>query len=127
MKKVFIVVMAASMMACTAQSDEPTDAVAKNVEIAEFNGLITKGNGLIMDVRTPEEYAEGAIEGAVNMNFYDADFGKQLEQLDRLQPVYVYCKAGGRSASAMEQMNEMGFAEVYNLVGGYDAWCEAQE
>ena len=79
----------------------------------------------MLDVRTPEEWAEGVIEDAIKMNFFDEDFNAQLTQLDKNKPVYVYCKSGGRSGKTATQMEAMGFTAVYNLVGGIGAWDAA--
>ncbi|PKP48523.1 MAG: rhodanese-like domain-containing protein [Bacteroidetes bacterium HGW-Bacteroidetes-12] len=94
------------------------------VDAQKFNELITQG-GTILDVRTPEEWAQGIIKGAVKMNFYDADFSKQIETLDKTQPIYVYCKAGGRSGKTAKQLEKLGFTKVYDLDGGIGAWDEA--
>ncbi len=79
----------------------------------------------LIDVRTPEEYNEGHIEGAVNIDFYGEDFLQQLEQkLDKEQPAMLYCRSGRRSAKAAEQMKGLGFKEVYDLKGGILDWKE---
>lgn len=84
-------------------------------------------NAILLDVRTPEEYSLGYIESAVNINWYDADFKEQVDEFDRSKTIYLYCKAGGRSAEAAEAMREMGFKNVVNLEGGYDSYMESQE
>jgi len=76
----------------------------------------------LIDVRTPQEFQSGHIATAKNINLYDADFKERLEKLDRDQPVYVYCKVGGRSAKAAETMHELGFTHIYDLEGGIMAW-----
>lgn len=101
---------------------KPLKQTAENVDVEKFEYMIGHGNGLLLDVRTPEEFEEGHIEGATLINFFDPDFADQIEKLDKTRAVYVYCKAGGRSARAMQMMNELGFLEVYNLSGGYGAW-----
>lgn len=111
------------LIAC-GQADQ-TGSTAKDVNVKEFAELI-QGDGIILDVRTPEEHAEGAIPGAVNLDFQGADFAQQLEGLDKAKPVYVYCAKGGRSSKAMAMMQEKGFSAVYNLDGGYTAWAESQ-
>lgn len=78
-------------------------------------------NAVLLDVRTPEEYDLGHIEGAENINWYDEDFKAKVSAIDRSKTVYVYCKAGGRSAKAAAAMRELGFEHVVNLEGGYDA------
>ena len=84
-------------------------------------------NAILLDVRTPEEYSFGHIESAVNVNWYDIDFKEKVSEFDRSKNIYLYCKAGGRSAKAAEVMKEMGFKNVVNLDGGYDAYLESKK
>lgn len=79
----------------------------------------------VIDVRTPEEFKTGYIEGAKNINFYDKDFAQQIAKLDKTKPVMVYCAKGGRSASAAEQFAKAGFPKVFDLDGGMTAWKAA--
>lgn len=79
----------------------------------------------LVDVRTPGEFAEGHIEGAVNYDFYAADFAQKIAKLDKNRPVMVYCAAGGRSASAANQFKKLGFAKTYDLRDGIVAWKKA--
>ena len=76
----------------------------------------------IVDVRTPQEYQSGYIADAKNINVYDADFKTQIAKLDKTKPVFVYCKAGGRSADAAKKFVELGFTQVYDLQGGMMGW-----
>ena len=73
----------------------------------------------LLDVRTPEEVAEDALEGAQNINFYDADFKDKLSKLDKNKPVFVYCRSGGRSGKCAQMCKEMGFKEIYDMKGGW--------
>jgi len=84
-------------------------------------------NAVLLDVRTPEEYGFGHLDGALNINWYDTDFKDSVSTLDHSKTVYVYCKAGGRSAKAAAAMREMGFKNVVNLLGGYDAFIADTE
>ena len=77
---------------------------------------------VILDVRTPGETAAGMIEGAVEIDFRGDNFKDQISALDKDKTYLVYCKSGGRSASACEIMQEMGFEKLYNLDGGYTRW-----
>jgi phage shock protein E len=101
--------------------------IAKDIDVATFASMIHDKQGQIVDVRTPEEWNDGMIQAAISINYYAPDFLQQLDELDRNQPVYVYCAAGGRSSKAMEDMHKMGFKEVYNLTGGMGAWKMAQQ
>lgn len=80
-------------------------------------------NAVVIDVRTLAEVAQGTIGDPVHMDIYKPQqFLDGLEKLDKSKNYYVYCKAGGRSGQACTIMNQMGFANAYNLVGGYDKW-----
>lgn len=93
---------------------------------AEFETLLAKDKSVqLVDVRTPEEYAAGHLEGAKLIDFYLPDFAAQIGKLDKNKPVAVYCAAGGRSGSAADQLTKMGFAKVYDLAGGIRAWKSA--
>ena len=81
----------------------------------------------ILDVRTPAEFNEGHLANAKNIDYYKDDFKQQVSKLDRNQPVFVYCKAGGRSGSATEVLTELGFNKIYDLQGGMTAWKKASK
>lgn len=98
---------------------------AELVPPAKFAQKMTAEKGQVIDVRTPKEYKAGHIKNAVNMHVYDKDFEQRLDKLDKNKPVYVYCKAGGRSAEAVEIMQKKGFKKITELDGGMDAWTEA--
>ncbi len=77
---------------------------------------------VIIDVRTPEEFADGYIENAINIDFRSETFRDKLNQLDKNETYLVYCRSGGRSANAVKIMVELNFREVYNMSGGIIAW-----
>ena len=77
---------------------------------------------ILIDVRTPQEFEQGHLENSVNINIADRSFKEEVGKLDRSEPVYVYCKVGGRSAKAASILREMGFEEVYDLEGGIRNW-----
>jgi rhodanese-related sulfurtransferase len=103
------------------QVEQPSQ-ISEDVDAAKFKTLVDGGAGLILDVRTPGEYAGGNIAGSVNMDFNSPEFEASLDTLDKTKPVYVYCQGGGRSGQTKTMMLEKGFTEVYNLVGGYGNW-----
>lgn len=76
----------------------------------------------IIDVRTPEEFQKGHVEGAMNLNIKGAEFDQQLGTLDKSKPVFVYCLSGVRSGAAVERMLAEGFREVYHMPGGIVEW-----
>lgn len=144
MSKILLVIASFALLACT--NDQSTQAppsdtnaqqeqevqvqkslVAKDLDPKAFaEGLKERaGQAVLLDVRTPEEVSQGVIPGARHIDIYDADFKERAKQLPKDQPVFVYCAAGGRSAQAMEFLNEQGYQEVYNLSGGMRAWLSA--
>ena len=80
-------------------------------------------NAVILDVRTAGEFNEGSIANAINIDInLGQDFVTEIESLDKTKNYYVYCRSGMRSAKACEIMNELGFENAYNLVGGILEW-----
>ena len=95
--------------------------VVETVEKGTFKVLMQNEYPLI-DVRTPQEYDEGHIEKASNIDFNAPDFNERISKLDKEQPFLIYCAAGGRSAKAAALMQSLGFKKVYELKGGYRNW-----
>ncbi len=80
---------------------------------------------VVLDVRTPEEYAAGRLADSVLIDFYDADFADQLAELDRDVPYLVYCRSGNRSGETLSVMQQLGFTSVTDVNGGILAWADA--
>ena len=80
---------------------------------------------VVLDIRTPEEFAAGHIAGAINIDYYAADFEERLGELDLQVPYVMYCNSGNRSGNTLPLMDSLGFAEVYELDGGIQAWLGA--
>ena len=99
----------------------------KSVSVAEFTEIIKDtANVQLLDVRTNEEYKEGHIAGAMQIDFYSALFmDLATMKLSKDKPVAIYCRSGRRSASAAEKLAKEGF-EVINLDGGILAWQTAK-
>ena len=76
---------------------------------------------IILDVRTPEEYAECHIKGA-KLEPSGPDFASALSKYDKDVTFLVYCHSGSRSAGAARQMENQGFGKVFSLAGGIAAW-----
>jgi L-ascorbate metabolism protein UlaG (beta-lactamase superfamily)/rhodanese-related sulfurtransferase len=97
-----------------------------NLTLDAFEAMLNDDKtAQLVDVRTPDEYAEGHLPGAVNIDWYADDFLEKAQSLLELShPVLVYCRSGKRSAEAASKLGKAGF-EVSNLQGGYLAWTEA--
>jgi len=94
-------------------------------EAAKSEAAAKKEPLTVLDVRTPEEYAKGHIDGATNIDFNDDSFKEALAKLDRSKPYLVHCAAGGRSAKTRELMKSLGFKNIFHLEGGLNAWQKA--
>jgi rhodanese-related sulfurtransferase len=77
---------------------------------------------IILDVRTPAEFAQGAIKGAINSDVNDLNFKDKISSFDKEKSYLIYCRSGMRSVKACNIMAENGFTKMYNLLGGYQAW-----
>ena len=96
-----------------------------DISIEEAMLLIeTRPNLVIVDVRTPEEYETGYIEGAVNL-CVTCDAQELLDNLNPDDEILLYCRTGIRSATAARILNENGYQKVYNMLGGITAWNNA--
>jgi thioredoxin 1 len=100
-------------------------AVVKNIRAEEFDKLRQQTNSVVLDVRTPKEFAAGHIAGATNIDWNAADFQTKVSGLDKGKTWLVHCAAGVRSAKAADKMTTLQFTNVYNLEGGLKAWEKA--
>ena len=107
------------LSACKAQAPSPAPGL---ISVTESRHLVKKGDLTIIDVRTPQEIAQGIIDGAVSINIHGDNFTQKIGELDTAGTYLIYCKKGSRSARALNMMNKMGFKKVYDLEGGYDNW-----
>ena len=111
-------------------SSTPTEAsirqaskpVVKNLNAQQFHDQMDSNPGIILDVRTPGETAQGSIEGASFININDRSFTRKISLMQKEQPIYVYCASGSRSRKAADILIKNGFNEVYNLSGGIRYW-----
>jgi rhodanese-related sulfurtransferase len=88
----------------------------------EAQELVAGGDVRVLDVRTPEEFAEGHVAGATLIDFYEPDFAERIAALDRDATYVVYCRSGNRSGQATALMAEQGFSAVHDVDGGVLAW-----
>lgn len=77
---------------------------------------------VVVDIRTPDEFAEGHIKGAININMNTKDFAKKLAKLDRNKTYLMHCRSGGRSAASIPVWNRLGFKNVLHLAAGTIGW-----
>jgi rhodanese-related sulfurtransferase len=116
MKNYFFVILSFCIWSCNAQTKD-------NLNADEFEKGIAKDSIQILDVRTVGEFNSGHIKNALWADWNnDSEFERRTSFIDKKKPVYVYCLAGGRSASAANMLRKKGFEKVYELAGGINAW-----
>ena len=122
MKNILSVVSVVLLFSCQGQNTD----IIRNVDAVRFNQLIYQKEGIIIDVRTPEEFQSGHLKDASNIDYYSDDFSKKINLVQRDVPIYLYCRSGGRSSSAAKKMLKLGFKEVYNLNDGISSWISEE-
>ena len=117
MKKILILVAAVFGIALLTACGSSSSSV-QTVDPAAFLTTASQTGTVVVDVRTPSEYAAGHIEGAVNIDVEAPTFDAEIAKLDKSATYAVYCHSGRRSGLATDAMGKAGFAHVYNLSGG---------
>ncbi len=103
----------------------PTDVVVKapatpeRVDATKFAAVVTTPNITVIDVRTPQGFAQGHIDGALNYNVESPDFANQIMGLDPTGVYAVYCQSGNRSQGAVSQMTSVGLNSIFELESGF--------
>lgn len=136
-KLALLIGIASTFTAC--QSEATTLSDSKNgssneshpatIEITAKKALtLLKENPeiIVIDVRTPKEYAEGHISKAQNIDFKSNRFRQELAKLDRNQTYLVHCKSGTRSGKSLPEWEKLGFTKIYHLNSGIDGWKKEQ-
>lgn len=93
-----------------------------SMDVSEFSKKIAESGVVVLDVRTLEEFSEGFIEGARNIDFYQEGFAHEVISLDKEFAYAVYCRSGIRSGKAIKIMQDAGFHNLFNLDGGVIEW-----
>jgi rhodanese-related sulfurtransferase len=127
-------VAGASLLLAACGGDDPASSPTSSA-VADVAGIATvsvenaaaiaaspPADLVVLDVRTPEEFAAGHLDGAVQVDFYDEDFTEQLAALDPDVPYLVYCQSGNRSGQTLGIMDELGFSSAVDVDGGIVAW-----
>jgi rhodanese-related sulfurtransferase len=118
--QVFFFIAILSSFAC---SNKQQANVIESVPVQKFEELtVSDANTIILDVRTPEEFADGHLKGAMLTDFQNQDFKNEIDKLDKSKTYLIYCKAGVRQEKAAEHMKSIGFENIYLLEGGFTAW-----
>lgn len=129
-----LAVLALTAVACGEESiDAPAAAEGPAVERGGVVDVTTAAAILadapddlvVLDVRTPEEFAEGHVADAILIDIYEPDFADRIAELDPDVPYVVICRSGNRSSQAVALMRDLGFGDVTDVDGGIVAWNAA--
>lgn len=121
MKKL-IAVLITSVFALTACG--ATGAIT-TMNVSDFAHKVSDKSVVLLDVRTPAEFASGHIAGATNIDFESGNFENDIASLDKSKSYAVYCRSGNRSGQATALMAKAGFKSIFNLDGGIINWQNA--
>lgn len=102
-----------------------SDSAAQKVSPKEFSEVIADPTIVILDVRTPQEFAEGHLANAINIDFQSGNFEQEIASLDKTKTYAVYCRSGNRSGQAVKVMAKAGFTSMYDMDGGIIDWQAA--
>ncbi len=108
---------------CEFEQESFIKKIDKETFIAEVIGKDVQ----LIDIRTPEEYEKGYIDDAVNIDFLQEEtFKKDIQKFDKNQPIYIYCRSGGRTGRASKLMQQMGFKKIFDYSGSYNDWSASE-
>jgi len=97
-----------------------------NFELLDYKNFkvqIENKNVQLFDVRTPEEFEIGNINGSINVDFKnDEIFNTFFKNLNKSDTIYLYCRSGNRSKKSAEKLIDLGFKKIYDLKGGFIEW-----
>jgi rhodanese-related sulfurtransferase len=120
MKKVIALLASVLLLAGCSSSSSAVD-----LSVSEFSSKVAEAGIITLDVRTPGEFNEGHIEGALLVDFQSGNFENEIASLDKSKTYAVYCRSGSRSGQAVKIMSDAGFTNIYNLDGGVIDWASA--
>jgi rhodanese-related sulfurtransferase len=121
LKLTILLFVATLAISCNTKSQSQSDSISV-ITPTEFKEE-SVGQAII-DVRTPQEFSEGHIEGAININFFDKTFLDQIAKYEKNEPLFIYCKSGNRSGQASKKIADFGFTKIYDLEGGILYWMK---
>lgn len=120
MKKKLAIVLSSLLLLTACSSSSATDLGAK-----EFQAKTLESGVITLDVRTPGEFFNGHIAGAMNIDVEGMNFNSEIEKLDKSATYAVYCRSGRRSAIAVQDMKDAGFKDLFNMKAGTEEWSAA--
>ena len=123
MRRIMTTLVGLLLMTIVASACSGTGVAVSPVSPADAAAVIAAGSDVVvLDIRTPQEFNEGIIEGAINIDFYESSFAATLDTLDKDAEYVVYCRSGNRSSQARKTFESLGFTNVTEIEGGIVDW-----
>lgn len=128
-------ILASLLLAGCNLATENSDGAAQEQVAAKYDNIdaanaqdfiIANPDAVVIDVRTPSEFAQGHIAGAINVDYKGDDFRDELAKLDKATHYVLHCKSGTRSGKSLVIMKELEFKHITHMDGGFDGWKAAQ-
>ena len=108
--------------------DKPTEkSTVLKLDVEQFDRKRHDSDAVVLDVRTANEFQEGHVPGAVNLDIHDPQFAEKLKALDKSKTYLVHCAKGYRSGLASAQMSKIGFEHLFDFNGGFVSWQAAHK
>jgi len=120
-KIALLLVLSFNFISCAQSSGAKKSDVVSLISPQEFKDKLGEDIQLI-DVRTPQEFAEGHLDGAIMIDYMQSGFMNKMSKLDKNKDLYIYCRSGNRSGKATRKLESMGFPKIYDLKGGILNW-----
>ncbi len=125
-----LIFLAGVLAMTSVQAEDEADKAVEKIDVhAAQEYAAQHENAVLLDVRTPAEYNMSHIPGAMNLNVQNDDFESMVAGLDKNKTYLVHCTknpANGRSARALDTLQELGFKSLFSIEGGYVAWRDAE-
>jgi rhodanese-related sulfurtransferase len=126
MKRITISVLLIALIGAFGSLALALDATGQSVSARQFKSLLDRHQGdpdvVILDIRTPNEFKTGHIQGAVLLDYYSSDYVDRLKALERDKTYLIYCRSGNRSGKSLAIFDKLGFQRVINLNTGVIGW-----
>ena len=124
MKKLISISLIVSLLTLNSCNSQEKKSYS-NINLTTLKEEVIGKNVQFIDVRTADEYQHGHIDDADNIDYYNSEkFKIEIEKYNKEEPIYIYCKSGGRSKSASKLLDKMGFITIFNYSGGWNEWSK---
>ena len=122
-----LAIMLAALVAPQSARAQSTRPAVQKIDVNSFDQKRKEPDAVVLDVRTPHEYAAGHVPGAVNLDLHDPKFQEKVAALEKSKTYLVHCAMGVRSEAATKKMATLGFPRLFDFHGGFKAWQNAHK